>query len=258
MRSRDALDEALSQLRRVIEAAVREEQLLDQLTSLPNDAALSEWLELALGKSKTAPFWVAFFEIDKFKRVNDEFGYEFADSLLCAVARQLAKGEDFFPGKAVAFRAHGDEFYLAGEMTGETVDTLGRAIDTIRASVGSLRLSVAGKSAPMCCTVSAGWVTSTQASLDESFGPREVRVMLEKAVSEAKRRGRDCVVRYSTELAKLELVSLRDNCPLCNAAFTVDYPVDAGVQGPLHCPNCGADVPRQSTPSEPVPLSLEA
>jgi diguanylate cyclase (GGDEF)-like protein len=246
VRAKDALDEALLQLRTVIEAAVRDEQLRDQLTGLPNDTSLAEWLEDSLGKRKTEPFWVAFFEVDKFKRVNDEFGYEMADGLLCAVARHLPKGADYFTEKAIAFRAHGDEFFLTCRMGTQPAAAVGVALDVLRQSIRTIRLPVEGRDRAMQCTMSVGWVTSDQGGAEVS--PREIRVMLEKAMAEAKRQGRDRVVRFSDALARLVLVSLRENCPTCKAAFTVDYPEDSAVNDEMFCPNCGARIARQAVP----------
>ena len=41
----DSIDAALEQLQHAIRAGLRAEQLLDRLTRLPNDEALTEWLE---------------------------------------------------------------------------------------------------------------------------------------------------------------------------------------------------------------------
>ncbi|MGC4067957.1 MAG: GGDEF domain-containing protein [Polyangiaceae bacterium] len=74
------LDAALDELRRQIEALVREEQLRDQLTGLGNAQALSETLKTAL--ESDVSFWLAFLDVDYFKRINDKYGYQLADGLL--------------------------------------------------------------------------------------------------------------------------------------------------------------------------------
>jgi len=98
------IEQALEQLRAVIRRTVRAEQLIDQLTKLANDDALNEWIQSQIEQGSA--FWLAFIEVDRFKSVNDEFGYDDADELLRRVAVQLKNAAvNFFIMPATAFRA---------------------------------------------------------------------------------------------------------------------------------------------------------
>jgi diguanylate cyclase (GGDEF)-like protein/PAS domain S-box-containing protein len=93
----------------------------DTLTGLPNRALLHERLQRMLeacaqGRSVA----VMFLDLDRFKEVNDSFGHEHGDILLCEVAARLRKV--LRPGDAVA-RLGGDEFVVAAECSGETSAT---------------------------------------------------------------------------------------------------------------------------------------
>jgi diguanylate cyclase (GGDEF)-like protein/PAS domain S-box-containing protein len=93
----------------------------DTLTGLPNRALLHERLQgmleaCAQGRSVA----VMFLDLDRFKEVNDSFGHEHGDILLCEVAARLRKV--LRPGDAVA-RLGGDEFVVAAECSGETSAT---------------------------------------------------------------------------------------------------------------------------------------
>jgi diguanylate cyclase (GGDEF)-like protein/PAS domain S-box-containing protein len=65
--------------------------LRDPLTGLANRSALLERLAAALARSERLPTTVAvlFFDLDRFKPVNDRLGHAAGDALLVAVARRL-------------------------------------------------------------------------------------------------------------------------------------------------------------------------
>ena len=92
-----------------------EEQLLhdafhDALTGLANRALFLDRLEQTLRQHRRDPervFGVLFFDLDRFKNINDSLGHSVGDQLLVEVARRL---ERFLrPGDTVA-RLGGDEF----------------------------------------------------------------------------------------------------------------------------------------------------
>jgi len=94
-----------------------EEQLLhdafhDNLTGLPNRALFVDRLRLALHRRERHPeegFAVLYFDLDRFKQVNDSLGHAVGDRLLVEIARRLC--ENLRPGDTVA-RLGGDEFGL--------------------------------------------------------------------------------------------------------------------------------------------------
>jgi diguanylate cyclase (GGDEF)-like protein/PAS domain S-box-containing protein len=82
----------------------------DSLTGLPNRSLLHERLQASLDACASgAAVAVLFLDLDRFKDINDSFGHELGDVLLCEVARRL--GGVLRPDDTLA-RLGGDEFVL--------------------------------------------------------------------------------------------------------------------------------------------------
>ncbi|WP_457643488.1 EAL domain-containing protein [Persephonella sp.] len=79
----------------------------DPITHLPNRNKFSIDLE----KAKTAS--VALFNIDRFREINDVFGYDFGDYVLKTVGNFIKKEAKAFNPKLKVYRISGDEFLLA-------------------------------------------------------------------------------------------------------------------------------------------------
>lgn len=234
------IEAALDQLREVLRRTVRAEQLVDQLTKLNNDDALNEWIQSQIEAGNE--FWLAFVEVDRFKSVNDEFGYDDADELLRRIAEQLKNAAaNFFLKPATAFRAHGDEFFIGG--AGEEAG-VSDALDQIRTSIAALRVKAESGAKPMRCTVSIGWATSVDAlGSGKDLTKRSLRGIVETAVAEAKRE-RNRALRYDPSMEKLATRDGRADCGACRSRFTVAVAIEDSRSGPLRCPNCGGEVER--------------
>lgn len=237
------VDVALESLRQAIGHTIRAEQLRDRLTGLANDEALSEWIEDKIDGG--SPFWIAFVEVDRFKSINDKYGYDDADLLLKKIAGQLEAGaRDFFPDGAVPMRAHGDEFFIVGGMDQKVTSEaqIAEALDRIRANIATIRLLCKDKPEPMSCTVSVGWLLSTDL-LEGGLKQRVIRGKLEAAVAEAKQ-VRNTTLRFSTRMTIARTVDGRADCSACGAKFNVTIKEGSLRSGDLRCPNCGTGVPR--------------
>ena len=79
----------------------------DPLTLLPNRRLFQERLEDALTRAPKAGFAVLLIDVDEFKRVNDGYGHDAGDDLLCGFAQKLKRACG--SGDFVA-RLGGDEF----------------------------------------------------------------------------------------------------------------------------------------------------
>jgi diguanylate cyclase (GGDEF)-like protein len=243
MTTREEIDKTIEDLRRLIEQAVRNEQLRHQLTGLPNAPALAGHLQSAMESAigRDEQFWLGFIEIDRFKSINDQFGYERADILLLEVARMIEQtASRFFAGQAVAFHAHGDEFYVLGFVhpiaftTQDITDKLG----AIRGAIASIALPAGSGAGLIKCTVSIGWTISLAATASELMHEVEI------AVAHAKRRGRNRIEMYDESMRKAPVVSLRSECSRCETSFSFEIPTAALRDGDAFCPNCGTQGPR--------------
>jgi diguanylate cyclase (GGDEF)-like protein/PAS domain S-box-containing protein len=102
--------------RKQAESRLQELATHDTLTGLPNRALLHERLQRMLEASAPGrSVAVMFLDLDRFKEVNDSFGHEHGDVLLCEVAARLRKV--LRPADVVA-RLGGDEFVVAADCGG--------------------------------------------------------------------------------------------------------------------------------------------
>jgi diguanylate cyclase (GGDEF)-like protein len=91
------------------EQALERQARTDELTDLPNRAALLELVGAALGREERGPVALLHLDLDGFKTVNDSLGHVVGDALLQQVAKRLAAR--IRPGDAVG-RLSGDQFLV--------------------------------------------------------------------------------------------------------------------------------------------------
>jgi len=124
----DELNSIIEKNRKTIEAsavaltALNEMAFNDVLTGLPNRRLLSDRLKQILANNKRWNSYSAaiFLDLDKFKRLNDEFGHEAGDELLIAVGSRLK--QSIRETDTVA-RFGGDEFViLLAKLSGNLVE----------------------------------------------------------------------------------------------------------------------------------------
>ena len=139
-------DSLVQELKRSEEAAMHAASH-DSLTGLANRMQFLAWAEQLLHNRSEHSMYLAMIDLDRFKSVNDRYGHEAGDRLLCAVSKRF---NQILPKGTRIARLGGDEFaVLAGshiaspeEMGQILVASLQEAIDiqvdlvVVGASVG--------------------------------------------------------------------------------------------------------------------------
>ena len=89
----------------------QQEKNHDALTGLANVMLITEQIKLLLTQCerKKTKFAVLLLNVDKFKKINEEFGHEVGDKLLITIASRL---RDNFRKSDIAARTNGDEFII--------------------------------------------------------------------------------------------------------------------------------------------------
>ncbi|GAA0516627.1 hypothetical protein GCM10011581_46600 [Saccharopolyspora subtropica] len=167
----------ITERRRAAEA-LRYQATHDDLTGLPNRAAVKDLLGHLLGRVDSHRVAVLFCDIDNFKRVNDSLGHDAGDELLVALARRLEGG---LPDGCTAARLSGDEFVIICQ----DIQAVG-GVDSLATRVsGLLRTAVPvhGQLIRVSAAIGAAVPNGTGA------GGEDLLRFADAAMFEAKRRG---------------------------------------------------------------------
>ena len=173
----------------------------DPLTGLSNRRYFNERV-LAVDGARPVGGCVLLADLDHFKRINDSYGHPAGDAVLAAMSQRLAAA---LRENDKLVRWGGEEFLaVLGPMTGAQADlTAERLLQAVR------REPVLWNGHLIRCTISIGYAcfpmagSATDISLDSAIS------LVDKALYEAKRRGRDraCLIK---------VVSARDEKDLTN------------------------------------------
>ncbi|HEX5408044.1 MAG TPA: EAL domain-containing protein [Pseudonocardiaceae bacterium] len=119
----------ITERRRAAET-LRHQATHDELTGLPNRAAVNDLLCRLLSGPTAPATAVLFCDIDNFKRVNDSLGHDAGDELLVALARRLEGG---LPDGCTVARLSGDEYVIIAPDIGAVggVETLANRVSTL-------------------------------------------------------------------------------------------------------------------------------
>jgi diguanylate cyclase (GGDEF)-like protein len=119
-----------------LKALEREKEIarIDSLTGIANRRHLFEVVQTELYRSQRSkkPLTVVYFDLDGFKSVNDQYGHQTGDELLCAIVdrakRELRKTD-------LIARLGGDEFVILLPETGQ--DAAPMTVNKILSSLSS-------------------------------------------------------------------------------------------------------------------------
>ena len=177
----------------------------DGVTGIANRRAFDLFLAdaVALWQEKQTPLGLALFDIDFFKRFNDEHGHRIGDQALLVVAKQIAHyAQNIAVGgtQVLAARYGGEEFALV--VSGDDALALPELVEVIRQAIGNFNFLIRDVEGNVVenglhLTVSAGvalaWDKWEGALVDNLIDSAD------KALYFAKASGRDRVVVFAPE-----------------------------------------------------------
>ena len=169
--------------------AVRDKSRMDLLTGLYNKHFFEEASGKAMAKKKAGNVSVLLiFDLDDFKEINDVYGHQIGDEVLKAFAHILFRA---FRTKDILGRIGGDEFMAF--MPDMTTDVLHRADEIAQEVLDELAALKVGDTKRLSCSIGIG----TDAG-EKSF--KEIYSLADRALYEAKKRGKACYVRQSADV----------------------------------------------------------
>lgn len=136
---------------------------------------------------KSMKHYIAVFDIDHFKRINDTFGHLYGDEIILLMSRLMKAA---FRECDSLFRYGGDEFVVV--ILSSSRETAKVAFERFRSSVEKRQFPQIGG-----VTISLGF-----AEVESKGNPGDVIGHADKALYEAKRRGRNKVCDYHSLMAR--------------------------------------------------------
>ena len=142
-------------------------------------------------KSPDKFVWMAIFDIDHFKLVNDNYGHMFGDEVLLTVSQITKK---CFRTSDLMFRIGGEEFVIILEPA--TFEKSKELLEHFRKTIADHEFSQIGT-----VTISIGFTRIA----DKDYPP-VILELADKALYYAKEHGRNCIYNYEVLVAEGELV----------------------------------------------------
>lgn len=162
---------------------------LDGLTQLYNFSKFDEDLDSAYSNFQTnqEPYAVYEFDIDLFKQVNDHYGHLVGNTVLKAVAQELAHFAASTPYETTAYRIGGEEFCLIVKADCSDKKFAAELANHVRQRISKLSFLVDGSS--ISVTVSAGQANSQP----DQYNAHDIYKMADRSLYLSKQRGRNRV-----------------------------------------------------------------
>lgn len=171
--------------------ALKSHAYYDRMTNLPNRVNFRETVKNSL-KLIEGTHVVAYLDIDSFKEINDQYGHDIGDKLLCEVAERLG----LFANKdVVVARTSGDEFSLLIKNV-QNMEAVWHLCGQIRNSVASpIHFEDYWFSVTVCIGFAKGYGHITSA--------KQLMRWADIAVHRAKKTGTNVVLAYDATMLKM-------------------------------------------------------
>lgn len=201
----------------------------DHKTPLLNERALNEY------RNKPALQQLSIYsgDINKFKTINDDIGYETADHVIHSVGRKIKELSDELKGIA-AFRRGGDEFIIIAPSAAKIIRKQLRELIDYGTEVPHPKTGLQVE-----VTVVFG-----QAEIVEGITFLEALKRADAACKTAKwtfPKNGDNVVDWAANIESTD--TKRKQCPTCGAQYNVTIPPSRILAEATPCWVCGAPVP---------------
>jgi len=163
---------------------------LDPLMEIGNRLAFEETMEQFHPKAEQSEqrYSLVMCDVDHFKEHNDRFGHQSGDKVLREIAAAI---QARLRSSDRAYRYGGEEIVLV--LAHQDVSGATAAAERVRRSVAASRFFTEGHDHPLRVTISCG-VASYPSGLGRRQGWRAVIAAADRALYEAKARGRNCTV----------------------------------------------------------------
>ncbi|MCZ4518014.1 PAS domain S-box protein [Rhodococcus ruber] len=142
--------------RKVAEATLERQLLIDDLTSLGNRRRLMSELNSLRDLSSDRPVGMLFVDVDAFKSINDRFGHAVGDRVLAAIGRRIL---DNVRAQDTACRIGGDEF-VALLHSAKSAEGVERLADRVRSLLAG-PYDIDGTDIPVSVSVGWSWEPTT-------------------------------------------------------------------------------------------------
>lgn len=123
----------------------------DPLTQLFNRRGLMDALTLYFNSRKAVPAYLLLLDVDHFKRINDRYGHQVGDTVLCSVAQVL--GSVVRRGDLTG-RIGGEEFLVI--CLDLELHAVSQLAERLREAIAQQQIPVSGGKQPLHCTVTVG------------------------------------------------------------------------------------------------------
>jgi diguanylate cyclase (GGDEF)-like protein len=174
---------------------LRESSLHDSMTGLYNRRFLEEYVDTlqATLKREKSTLAVLMLDVDHFKTVNDTYGHDCGDKVLVSIAHQI---KQTLRQSDILVRYGGEEFLIVQIHT----DAHGglTSADKVRVAIERLKISVSDFVIQKTISIGVAEFPGDSADFWQAVKCADTALYI------AKKRGRNCVVRYSDDLQKID------------------------------------------------------